>query len=797
MKRVSLFQRRLPQLLALLFVLGGLLAGAAGVSGPAQASTAAGDVLSHADKGSIVRFGGQDWILVDPAQRKLLLKGVTGETYFWGYTYQFNSYSSSMNSTYRYLNYDQTRDGDPTFYASLGSDKSWIEPHSFDVTTDEDEALSLYEGASTITEKVGLLTYDDYQAYSADPQIDLGSWQSWYLLTPHRIDASTIGVYYVTGGSLNVVPESTLVNYYFNLRPVVYVQDSVYVAGGDGTAASPYTLGRVGMELSETGQTVGPVTVTLSYPPLSTNRQYKIGQSGPYTAYTAPFELTENAAIYVAYDDEAAVETSFTITNIIASSIPQPVLDVSTTEPAQSVIVTISYPGNPAYREYRVDAGSTGVWQPYTEPLTLEENGQVYARAYDGNGVYSPESSVNIANIDRTPPLSPAITANTVAPAAAVTVELIAVNDAVVTEYKLGEGNWQPYTGLIALTANTTVYGRSKDAADNVSLIALYEVANIDTVPPVISGITDGMSYTTKVFPYSSDTDIAAVSLWRDEAVVQGYSLGTPISDPGVYRLLAVDLAGNTVEMAFTIQPPPLEGGTLASLEAGTASDALSELAEREPGVFVLTVGDDVQRVYIRPTASGVGGYVFVNGAAVALGGTAEVELTGTTTTVEITALSADEQHSASYQLIVQRAARPTLMAASTNYSGTALLVAFDRAVDAAWDLNKLSVSGNRTVIDVAPDGTTGRWQLMLSAPVTAGEAVALTLDADAVHGAEAAGNAAVSAFEVTNRTVAAGAGGSISLEQLFQQQAGEGGWTREQAEELLALIGPRYIALR
>ncbi|MCD1258611.1 cadherin-like beta sandwich domain-containing protein [Paenibacillus athensensis] len=796
MKRVSFMQRRLSQLLVGLLVLVGLLAGTAVMPNQAQASLGAGDYLPHADKGSIVRFGGKDWILVDPAQRKLLLKGVTGETYFWGYTYQFNSYSSSMNSTYRYLNYDQTRDGDSTFYASLGNEKNWIEPHSFDVTTDADEALPLYEGAATITEKVGLLTYDDYQTYSADAQLDLGSWPSWYLLTPHRIDGSTIGVYYVSGGSLNVMPEATLVNYYFNMRPVVYLQDNVYIAGGDGTSGNPYTLGRMGMTLSVTGQTTGPVTVTLNYPPQSTNRQYKIGESGAYTTYSAPFELTANAKIYVTYDDQGAEQASFDVTNILAPSISQPLLDVSTSTPARSVTVSITCPGNPAICEYRIDAGSTGVWQPYTGPLTLEENAQVYARGGDGNGVYSPENSVSVSNIDRTPPLPPAVTANTSAAATEVLVELMPANDAVLTEYRLGADDWQPYTGLIELTANTTVYGRSTDAAGNVSTESSYTVTNIDRVPPVIQGISDGMSYTTKVYPFSVDNDLAAVALWRNETAVSGYSLGTPVSDPGTYRLLVTDLAGNTAELVFTILPPPLEGGTLASLEAGTAADALTGLSEQTPGAFALVVGDDVQRVYVRPAASGVGGYLFVNGESVTSGDTAEVALTGTTTTIEISVLSADEQHSATYQLIVQKAVRPQLLSASTNYSGTLLLVTLDREVQPSWEAGKLHVSGGRTVTAVALDAANGRWQLTLDGPVAAGEPVTLTMDADAVRSTEGAGNAAVSSLTVTNQTIGAGAGGSISLEQLFQQ-SGQSGWTREQAVELLSLIGPRFVGGR
>ncbi|NHN30155.1 immunoglobulin-like domain-containing protein [Paenibacillus agricola] len=75
----------------------------------------------------------------------------------------------------------------------------------------------------------------------------------------------------------------------------------------------------------------------------------------------------------------------------------------------------------------------------------------------------------------------------------------------------------------------------------------------IDRTNPVVNGVTAGQRYNSSVTPTSPDTNIGWVSLRKDNQIVEGYTLGQPISDSGTYFLQVEDLAGHTRMFSFII----------------------------------------------------------------------------------------------------------------------------------------------------------------------------------------------------------------------------------------------------
>jgi hypothetical protein len=66
-----------------------------------------------------------------------------------------------------------------------------------------------------------------------------------------------------------------------------------------------------------------------------------------------------------------------------------------TSLPAESVTITITYPGESTIRQYRIDGGE---WQNYTAPFTVSVNGLIEATCEDNTGRTS-SNSYSITNI--------------------------------------------------------------------------------------------------------------------------------------------------------------------------------------------------------------------------------------------------------------------------------------------------------------------------------------------------------------------------------------------------------------
>ncbi len=159
----------------------------------------------------------------------------------------------------------------------------------------------------------------------------------------------------------------------------------------------------------------------------------------------------------------------------------------STTEITnQDVILTLNPSEHYTQIQYSFD---NATWNIYAGSVTVAQNGPVYFRmlAADGSIGYAEYS---IANIDKTPPTVPQISASTTA-LTKEDVILTAIFDpgAVRNEFSRDGVEWVSCNGKVTVNENSTIYFRSFDAAGNMSS-SNYTVNNIDLAGPSFPVVT-------------------------------------------------------------------------------------------------------------------------------------------------------------------------------------------------------------------------------------------------------------------------------------------------------------------
>ncbi len=167
---------------------------------------------------------------------------------------------------------------------------------------------------------------------------------------------------------------------------------------------------------------------------------------------------------------------------VIDRSAPVITLDANTETPLRSALLSA-----------RVDDGSTIMystdrvkWYEYTSTITVTDNGTWYFKSTDAAG-NTAQNSITFTNIDHTLPELPVVVPDITAPTRNnVTVSVIFTANAVVPQYSTNGLRWYTYTAPIALTGNTTLYFREKNAAGEYSEIVSYTVSNIDKEAPDI-----------------------------------------------------------------------------------------------------------------------------------------------------------------------------------------------------------------------------------------------------------------------------------------------------------------------
>ena len=155
---------------------------------------------------------------------------------------------------------------------------------------------------------------------------------------------------------------------------------------------------------------------------------------------------------------------------------------------------------------------------------TVNTNGTYIFRVTDAAGNVT-EKSVNVDKIDKVAPKKPVASADiTTVTNKDVTVSVTFSDDSAVKQYRIGNDEWQDYTGVFSVFENATVYFRAKDAAGNESTNELV-ISNIDKTAPAIPG-----GFNETVSGYNATLDWSDVS---DTGVsgVKGYYVRYGLSD--------------------------------------------------------------------------------------------------------------------------------------------------------------------------------------------------------------------------------------------------------------------------
>ncbi|MFZ5351280.1 MAG: discoidin domain-containing protein [Bacillota bacterium] len=240
---------------------------------------------------------------------------------------------------------------------------------------------------------------------------------------------------------------------------------------------------------------------------------------------------------------------------------PTPVLTPNITYPTnEDVTVTISNWGSAAAKQYRID---NGIWQSYTGPITMTSNGRVEARGLTASGLSSSIGSLQINNIDKTPPTTPILASDINNPTNGnITVSISNWGDAITKQYRVNSGSWMNYSNPITVSDNCTIEAQGIDTAGNMSIIGILSINNIDKIVPTIvqtsyvaedtsisiSGAASDSSSGLNALPYRYSVG-SYVSQWMTDTthIVTDLIPDTNYSA----KIEARDVAGNICEYVF------------------------------------------------------------------------------------------------------------------------------------------------------------------------------------------------------------------------------------------------------
>jgi beta-N-acetylglucosaminidase len=331
-----------------------------------------------------------------------------------------------------------------------------------------------------------------------------------------------------------------------------------------------------------TPEPVPPVITLEPYTTDPTNQSVTIKASvdkGQLNARSITFE--QNGTFeFVAIDYDVASDSparssrlTITISHIDKIAPAAPVIQATPLELTnQPVSVSATFESGAAARQYR--HGLTGTWTDYDGPISVDSNGAVYFRQRDEAGNWSATSSIEISNIDRTPPSQPTATANPTTPSTGpVTVTASFSLDSMVRVSRVGpDTEWKPYVQPIVLSENGTVAFKAQDLAGNWSAETTVTISSIAAPTPTPTPIP---TPTPAPKPPSSDNSSGGSGGGDDDAKPSGGSIQSS----------TLKISGTTI----TGLNPATDLNTLSSFTSKVTVPSGSTLTVRTPGGSILT----------------------------------------------------------------------------------------------------------------------------------------------------------------------------------------------------------------
>ncbi|MCX7710663.1 MAG: glycosyl hydrolase family 18 protein [Clostridia bacterium] len=373
---------------------------------------------------------------------------------------------------------------------------------------------------------------------------------------------------------------------------------SVFAATSSSTTPPPApTIGA-----TPTTPTNGNVTITVYYPNTAAVKQYKLGTNGTWTKYSNSFAVTANTYVYARYQTKTGYWSTLgglPITNIDKTPPTSPTFTASQTAPTnQSVTVAINFSSDSTSKQYKL--GSSTTWISYTAPVVLSSNNTISARASDNVGNWSSITSYTVANIDKTAPSVPVLTADTTTPTnGLVNVAIGYPSDASMKQYRVGtSGTWTNYSVPVVISSNTTVYAKAQDSAGNWSAEGSLIVSNIDKDPPAdptfsASSTTPTNQSVSVAINFSSDSYVKQYKLGSDGTWTD-YSAPVTVSSNDILYAKSSDQVGNwTSEVSYEITNIDKVAPMSPVFTVSTA-----ELTNQEISVIISFSADSVVKQY-------------------------------------------------------------------------------------------------------------------------------------------------------------------------------------------------------
>ncbi len=264
------------------------------------------------------------------------------------------------------------------------------------------------------------------------------------------------------------------------------------------------------------------VTVTLT----STDQAYyKIG-AGDWTIYTAPVVLSHQGtetfymkAINNLFEESLVSAVDVTITRV---NNVLPVITVNGTQIGSSYVlgstVTVTSSSNTIWMA--VNKGSVGPWVEYTEPLVLNETGSYFIRTktIDSLGIESAEVTRSVSVVAETYP-NPTINVVGVGSDPYYQEADFSISSSAPSySYKINDGDWIIYTGVVSLTADGTyvISYRNNDGASNVLTKTIYIDNEAPLDPTVtVTGEYDGWYYLEETTLELEPSDVSDTIMYR------------------------------------------------------------------------------------------------------------------------------------------------------------------------------------------------------------------------------------------------------------------------------------------
>ena len=356
--------------------------------------------------------------------------------------------------------------------------------------------------------------------------------------------------------------------------PVVFTENgTVYFRGKDSVGnyspVTSYTVSNIDTEppaepeilVDKTEATNRDVTVSAVFSADSTTNEYSLDGEN-WLAYTGPVVFTENGTVYFRGADLSgnySETVCYTVDNIdkVAPNAPSAASDVQTTGLTEGTVnVSAVFPDDAAVKEYSFDGMN---WHAYEGAVPFTFNGMVYFRCSDAAGNLSDVTPFEVRNFTVAIPEKPSVSADvTEATNGDVLVSAVFSADSARREYSLDGENWIEYTGPVRFAGNGFVLFRGTNEAGVPSEVSLYEVNNIDKVPPVapvaaadITELTNNDVLVTATF--SEDSVMKEYSRDGENWLAYTFEDGILMQENGTLFFRAADAVGNVSEVTSVV----------------------------------------------------------------------------------------------------------------------------------------------------------------------------------------------------------------------------------------------------